>query len=417
MPECVAAGRASPPNRLRAGTSFGVRSVGGDLLLSSHFSPGQSKPFQIWRLDSFLIASSLFFAPTEGFNLTNGNNKNIAQKTLESQHVWSVNQFAVSKAFTGSKPSGDRAPPYPANRRGQGTAADIAALANGGLMSDLQRQSLTPVHLLQFNPADRRSFIGGSDARVIMGSDESTLLRLWREKRGEADPEDLSDNLAVQLGTVTEDLNRRWYERHTGHTIKHSQRRMQHPVNKWMAATLDGLIEPSGAVFEAKFMLPWSFSEEAAAEKHMAQLQHNMWVANSRTAVLSIITGGGKWLEMTIHADPLYQHLLLTAEKKFWRCVMTAEPPSLFSIEPPRPRLEAIRVVDMSGSNSWAELAAVFRRTRPAHQEHEDAKAGLKKLVPEDAREALGHGLRAKRSKSGAVSFDLLDIEVAHAPL
>ena len=156
-----------------------------------------------------------------------------------------------------------------------------------------------------------------------MGADEAMLVRLWREKRGEIEPEDLSDNLIVQLGSITEDLNRRWYERHTGHVIKHVQRRIQHPVNKWMAATLDGLIEPSGAVFEAKFMLPWSFSEEAAAEKHMAQLQHNMWVAGARTAALSIITGGGKWLELTLHADPLYQHLLITAEKKFWRCVMT----------------------------------------------------------------------------------------------
>jgi hypothetical protein len=63
-------------------------------------------------------------------------------------------------------------------------------------------------------------------------------------------------------------------------------------------------------------MLPWSFSETAAAEKHMAQLQHNMWVTNSRSGVLSIITGGGKWVEMRIDADPLYQHLLLTAERK-----------------------------------------------------------------------------------------------------
>ena len=151
------------------------------------------------------------------------------------------------------------------------------------------------------------------------------LLRLWREKRGEVEPEDLSDNLIVQLGTVTEDLNRRWYERNTGQTIKHVQRRIQHPVRTWMAATLDGLVDPGGAVFEAKFMLPWTFSEEAAAEKHMAQLQHNMWVTASRTAVLSIITGGGKWVEMTIPADPLYQHLLLTAERKFWRCVMSGE--------------------------------------------------------------------------------------------
>jgi len=195
------------------------------------------------------------------------------------------------------------------------------------------------------------------------------------------------------------------------------QRRVKHSAIPWMAATLDGIVDGTEAVFEAKFMLPWSFSEEGAAEKHMAQLQHNMWVTASRTAVLSIITGGGKWVEMTIPADPLYQHLLLTAEKKFWRCVMSGEEPMLFGVEPPRPRLEAVRVVDMSTSNSWAELAATFRRTRPAFQEHEATKANLKKLVPEDAKEASGHGLRAKRSKSGAVSFDVLDEEDVHAPL
>ena len=264
---------------------------------------------------------------------------------------------------------------------------------------------------------DRRRFLGGSDARIIMGDDEAALVRLWREKRGEAAPEDLSDNLIVQLGTVTEDLNRRWYERNTGQAIKHVQRRVQHPVNKWMAATLDGMVDPGGAVFEAKFMLPWTFSEEAAAEKHMAQLQHNMWVADSRSAVLSIITGGGKWVELTIHADPLYQHLLLTAEKKFWRCVMSGDVPHLFGIEPPRPRLEAVRIVDMSSSNSWAEFAATYRRTRPAFQEHEGAKTDLKKLVPEDAKEASGHGLRAKRSKSGAISFEVMEMEADHAPL
>src|SRR6202795_143909 len=143
---------------------------------------------------------------------------------------------------------------------------------------------------------DRRLSIGGSDARVIIGSDEAALLRLWREKRGEVEPEDLSGNLIVQLGVVTEALNRRWYERNTGHTIKEVQRRVRHPINRWLGATLDGVVEGSGAVFEAKFMLPWSFSEEAAAEKHIAQLQHNMWVTNAKVAALSIITGGGRWV-------------------------------------------------------------------------------------------------------------------------
>jgi predicted phage-related endonuclease len=259
--------------------------------------------------------------------------------------------------------------------------------------------------------ADRRSFVGGSDARIIMGEDQAALVRLWKEKRGEAEPEDLSSDLLVQLGTVTEPLNRHWYETNTGQAITEVQRQVFHPVHRWMAATLDGRVEATGAVFEAKFMLPWSFSEEAAAEKHMAQLQHNMWVTASRSAVLSIITGGGKWVEMTIAADPLYQHLLLTAERKFWRCIQSGETPRLFGVEPPRPKLEAVRTVDMTESNSWAEFSAVYRKTRQAFLEHEHAKAELKGLVPEDAREATGHGVRAKRSKSGAISFELMVLE------
>jgi predicted phage-related endonuclease len=258
-----------------------------------------------------------------------------------------------------------------------------------------------------FHRINRRFFIGGSDARIIMGSDERTLVRLWREKRGEAEPEDLSGNLVVQLGLATEDLNRRWYEANTGQVVTDVQRKIRHPVLRWMGATLDGRVQGSEAVFEARFMLPWSFSEEAAAEKYMPQLQHNMCVVAARTAVLSVITGGGKWVEILAHADPLYQHLIVTAERKFWRCVESGEKPQLFGAEPPKPRLEAVRVVDMASSNAWAEFATIFTQTHQAHLEHEQAKAELKGLMPEDAKEAIGHGIKAKRSKSGAISFDL----------
>ena len=262
---------------------------------------------------------------------------------------------------------------------------------------------------------DRRYFIGGSDARIIMGDDEAALIRLWREKRGEVEPEDLSGNLIVQLGLATEDLNRRWYEATTGQVVIDVQRKIRHPVLRWMGATLDGRVQGSDAVFEAKFMLPWSFSEGAAAEKYMPQLQHNMWVVAARTAVLSVITGGGKWVEILAHADPLYQHLIVTAERKFWRCVESGAPPQLFGVEPPKPRLVAIRIVEMTASNAWAEFAGIYARTEAAHLEHERAKAELKTLMPEDAKEAIGHGLRAKRSKSGAISFDLLTAEASHA--
>ena len=135
------------------------------------------------------------------------------------------------------------------------------------------RRSTTKLRPIRIKPADRRYFIGGSDARVIMGDDESALLRLWREKRGEVEPEDLSGNLVVQLGLVTEDLNRRWYQANTGQVLTDVQRQIRHPALRWMAATLDGRIEATRAVFEAKFMLPWSFFENAAVEKYMPRGQ------------------------------------------------------------------------------------------------------------------------------------------------
>ena len=133
--------------------------------------------------------------------------------------------------------------------------------------------------------------------------------------------------------------------------------------------------------------------------------------------MLSVITGGGKWVEINTHADPLYQHLVVTAERKFWRCVENGEPPTLFGVDPPKARIEAVRIVDMTSSNAWAEFAAIFSRTREAYQEHERARAELKSLMPEDAQQAFGHGIRAKRSKSGAVSFDLLGDGDTHAAI
>jgi predicted phage-related endonuclease len=126
-----------------------------------------------------------------------------------------------------------------------------------------------------------------------MGDDEASLLRLWREKRGELEPENFSGNLIVQLGVVTEELNRRWYEANTGQVITDVQRQIRHPVLRWMAATLDGRIEGSEAVFEAKFMLPWAFSEEVAVQKYMPQLQHNMWVVTAASCRSSRVAANG----------------------------------------------------------------------------------------------------------------------------
>src|SRR6516225_2885018 len=130
--------------------------------------------------------------------------------------------------------------------------ADSVPIPNSACITDAAPRPST-----KRRSADRRYFIGGSDARIIMGNDEASLLQLWREKRGEIEPDDLSGNLMVQLGNVTEDLNRRWYQSNTGQVLTDVQRHIRHPALRWMAATLDGRVEATGAVFEAKFMLPW----------------------------------------------------------------------------------------------------------------------------------------------------------------
>ena len=249
---------------------------------------------------------------------------------------------------------------------------------------------------VRFDPAERRSFIGGSDARVIMGDDESALHRLWGEKR----PAKLGRRISPAASSSSSSWARHREPRPAGtgathgQTVECVQHRLRHPVVRWMGATLDGMIAGSGAVFEAKFMLPWSFSEEAAAEKHMAQLQHNMWVTNARAAALSIITGGGKWVEITITADSLYQHLLLTAEKKFWLR---------------RKRRAPLACSELShrGFGRGSSAASTWPRQMPGpslpclrfagpdrpSSSTGSAKAELKGLMPADSKEASRHGI------------------------
>jgi hypothetical protein len=115
---------------------------------------------------------------------------------------------------------------------------------------------------------NRRYFVGGSDARIIMGDDEHALIRLWREKRGEVEPNDLSGNLVVQLGVATEDLNRHWFEGNTGQALREVRRRIGRPVNqcagaalvkpeKSLAATGDDSAPPTDEEKAARLFSPW----------------------------------------------------------------------------------------------------------------------------------------------------------------
>jgi hypothetical protein len=190
--------------------------------------------------------------------------------------------------------------------------------------------------------------------------------------------------------------------------------RGEHPISCW-ARRMDGRrTTPSARIFWSRFGTMLTCRREGPLSTVKVFLNRSSAYADA-PVMAWFRQVRDKWVEISIAADPLYQHLLLTAEKKFWSCVKFGEPPRLFGVGPPRPRIEA--VVDMGQSNSWAQFAAVFRITRSGFLEHEKAKTELKGLMPEDAKEAFGHGIRAKRSKSGAVSFEMMDVEASDAPV
>ena len=273
-------------------------------------------------------------------------------------------------------------------------------------------------HLRQRSRLDRRLFIGGSDARIIMGSDEAALIRLWREKRGEAEPEDLSGNLIVQLGRPPRTSTAPGTSAiPAGRSVTCSAASSTRPSPGWR--------QPSTGLWRAP--RPCS-RPSSCCPGHSPRRRRpkSTWPSSSTTCGSPICgarccrsspAAANGWRSPSPWTRSISAYLV-QAEKKFWRCVQSGEPPHLINAEPPRPRIEAIRIVDMSSSNSWAEFAGLFRNTREAFLDHERAKGELKALMPEDAKEAIGHGVRAKRSKSGAVSFDVLaTTEATHAPI
>jgi predicted phage-related endonuclease len=250
---------------------------------------------------------------------------------------------------------------------------------------------------------ERRQGIGGSDANTILSGDGERLRELWLEKRGDAEPPDLSDRLAVMLGCWTEAFNRQWFERLTGVNVIDSGKRLSCSRREWRHCTLDGFIEAGPAVWEAKHTNGFATSAEVTA-RYMPQLQHNMAVAGVERGFLSIIFGNHKFEIIEIASDWLYQLELLEAEEHFWDCVQTGrEPVAVAPPAPPRP--VGTRELCLEGNNAWGAAAADWLDNREAAKVHAMATKTLKELVEEDVARAFGHGIEAKRSKSGAITI------------
>lgn len=251
--------------------------------------------------------------------------------------------------------------------------------------------------------AGRVESIGGSDANTILSGSAERILRLWREKRGEENPEDLSDKLPVMLGCWTEAFNRQWYEKLSGERVSRISQHLRCPVRSWRTATLDGFVDAKHAIWEAKHTSPFVKSEELLA-RYMPQLQHNMAVAGCEVALLSVLFGNSKWEVYEVAADWMYQEDLLEAEMRFWHCVKSGEPPAITIISH-APKPVGVREVCMTGHNAWAAFASDWLEHRKAAKKHATATSSLKELVEDDVARAFGHGIEAKRSKAGAITI------------
>jgi predicted phage-related endonuclease len=284
------------------------------------------------------------------------------------------------------------------------TAADIVESSRAQLgAQSLSWPYLDELKLSRSQRLQRLAFLGGSDANVILSANSERILQLWREKRGEAEPQDLSTSIAVMLGNWTEAFNRQWYEGLTGERVVNCGRVVNCSKYEWRACTLDGVLEGSGAVWEAKHTSAFAKGDEVL-ERYMPQLQHNMAVAGAEAAVLSVIFGNHKYEVFEVASDWLYQLELLEAEESFWDCVLSGQEP--VPADPPRPpRPVGTREICFEGNNAWASAACDWLQHNAAAKIHAKATGLIKDLVEADVKRAFGHGIEAKRSKSGALSI------------
>lgn len=243
--------------------------------------------------------------------------------------------------------------------------------------------------------------IGGSDANVLMSGDPQAVLALWECKTGRRAPDDLSDVLRVVMGQFTEPLNAAWFEKQTGLAIGRRGEALAHPEDAWRTANLDGAV--NGAIWEAKHVGSF-WKDDAILAKYQPQLHHNMAVAGLAKAHLSVFKGNADWLHFEVSLDPAYAAAVRKAEWSFWLAVQSDEPPVPYDAPPP-PAADAMREIDMTGSNAWAQFAADWLETRAQAKRFETAAKEIKALVEADVKLATGHGIVCSRSKAGALTI------------
>jgi predicted phage-related endonuclease len=276
--------------------------------------------------------------------------------------------------------------------------------------AESKRRSEILLGLSDEDVADRRNYIGGSDANTIMSGNPERILQLWEEKTGKRQPENLDDVLPVQMGLWTEALNLAWYERQTGNIVNGRRLQFVHADHPWIKCRPDGLttLNEEGsvaAVIDAKHVGAFNFDMDKICERYTPQIYVQMMCVGCERGVLSVFSGTMTYEQRVIERDPFYEAVLLRELQKFWECVKNNEAPvEIADAKPPVP-VALMREVDMVGNNEWTHHEQTYVDLEDQAKSFEVAKKALKGMVEDDVRLVKGRALQIKRGKSGSLSF------------
>tara|TARA_R100001530_G_scaffold15032_1_gene13463 strand:- start:1316 stop:2191 length:876 start_codon:yes stop_codon:yes gene_type:complete len=266
-------------------------------------------------------------------------------------------------------------------------------------------------------PLDRSKGIGGSDANRIMRGD---WHKLWLEKTGKQVPEDLSKNLAVQIGVITEPVNIRFFEYEKNFKVISNAGELRQQ-DQFMFASYDGVVMNSdnGSVVETKVPLPIECKHtnsnntmDNCVQNYMPQLQHYLMVSKAPYIYLSVIFGNNRYETCKVDADKTYQKKLYEIEKSFWQYVQEdKEPEKLDTSELPK-LAGKIKINDMITinfdevkDNEFMSLAPRWHETKIQANEHKAISQVLKAKVPDNCRRATGSGILISRTKAGYLTI------------
>tara|TARA_R100000544_G_scaffold34206_2_gene20909 strand:+ start:99 stop:893 length:795 start_codon:yes stop_codon:yes gene_type:complete len=254
---------------------------------------------------------------------------------------------------------------------------------------------------------ERKGFIGGSDCVKIM---QGNWLELWQIKTGLVEPEDLSRNIAVQMGNLTEEFNLKWFADEYNTTIGGFQKSYEKLINTVPAkGTIDAKCESADAklqIIEAKHTNAYNTLDKVI-EYYMPQVQLYIHLADADGSYLSVIFGNNKWESAYVSRNDEYFNSMWAVVSDFWGYVLRKEEP-VGNDQPVQLGTDKIEVDDMvkrdaTTDNHFVDAAYTYVTLEADAKAFDSAKKDLKNMVGSDEREVYCDSLTIKRSKNGSL--------------